>query len=416
MRAQASSIVTVLVLGLSGCLGGSSPDFTLEQAGTPASDPTYHVAEQLLESVHDAVARGSTVTVQAMLVRDILGFDALGTPREFKVRLKLSQLVSPAAWAEIGNQPAEFPFVEAYEGFVEGKPDQLVRLTLTDDWARGSVRVNDRTYLIRVGLNGNLPWSDSIGAAMGQSGGNPPWTATSRTPSLYDPAEWKDEQEDCLRLAPPFVTPTTDMARASKSPLRARIVLDGDAQFAQQLGDQAFPIMVAMLNEMDSIYEYEVGIRYTIMGVHLHTDAKYFPKPGNGAPLKQLGAYWNERSAVGRDLLHLFTGQASDFAQANCIGGAGKAQYAYTFTPLGWERNTTVFHTQAFAHELGHIFSAHHHYGNHVETIDPNAGALSVPGYATIMIQGYTPGARPVFSTISKSVIRGWAENNLKST
>lgn len=33
---------------------------------------------------------------------------------------------------------------------------------------------------------------------------------------------------------------------------------------------------------------------------------------------------------------------------------------------------------------------------------------------ATLMIQRYTPGIRPVFSTISKSVIRGWAEEHVQ--
>lgn len=428
MRVILPPVLAAAVLA-SGCLGGGNVNPLADDLGVGASLPAqaYRVVEELRARVHVAVSAGAPVEVQAARVLDTLGvFDGVDNPIAFQVVLQPSNLLTPDTWAEIDLEKVQIPAIEVYEGHVKDKPDQLVRLTFGDEWARGSIRAGDFAYLIRVGLNGNLPFlpGEADHAAAGPSASTWTWSGGS-LPERYDPPEWTDDdEEDCLRLAPPYVTPMTDSGRTSKTALRARVILDGDHEFLKQTQDDAFALMVAMINEVDSIYAHEVGIRFQVVGLHVNTDKDYFPKPTQRAPLGKLAEYWNAdaRSSTPRDMIHLFTGHASSYAQANCIGGAGRPQYAYTFTPLGWERTSTVFHTNAFAHELGHIFSAHHHYGNHVGATtlpaDPTSAGqwLAAPGYATIMIQGYTPGFRPVFSTLSKSVIRGWAEENLKAS
>ncbi|HWG92481.1 MAG TPA: zinc-dependent metalloprotease family protein [Candidatus Thermoplasmatota archaeon] len=403
--------LAVLLTGalvLAGCLAPAADETapTLNEADTT---PTlgklmpYAPARALAEAAALVATSGGVVTVTGYPVVERLptASDALGRPRTFELELKPSPMLTNATWAEVDGVRVTMPAVAVYEGHVKGAADQLARLTVTDAWARGSVRVGDVTYLIRVGLDGNLPYVlPEEQAAKAPANGSWTWTSTAPAPGLFDPPGW--QEHECLLLVPPHVTPMLDLGRPTSNALTARIVLDGDAEYMNQTGAHAFPLLVAMLNEVDAIYEHEVGIRFEIVGLHLNSDPAFYPDPLEEAPQAKMMEYWNARKDVDRDIVHLVTGQRSNYAMANCIGGAGQPEIAYTFTPLNWERDYLVFHTQAYAHELGHIFSAHHHYGNHAEST-----------LATIMIQGYTPGLRPVFGTLEKSVIRGWAEEYL---
>ena len=407
MRALLAALVVLPLLA--GCVA----DPPLQGAAVePDATVTAPLAEfapamQLRALVEAAVASGEPVQLLAAPENDALGRGLLGAPRAFEVVLQPSAVLNESTWAEVDGERVPFPDVKAYEGHVEDAPDRLVRLTVTPEWARGTVRVGDVQYLIRVGLHGNLPYyapdTELEGArAVHASAG---WSPL-QMPMTYD--RNGQEPEDCLRPVPMDVTPMVEpLGGATKaSALTARLVMDGDAYYAHQLGPHALPMLVAFANEVDAIYQHEVGIRFALVGLHLNTDVEYYPDPEEEAPLGKLAEYWNARPDVKRDAVHVVTGQTSSYAQANCIGGVGYPDTGYTFTPLNWERQYVVFHGQAFAHELGHIFSAHHHYGNHVES---NGGT----GLATIMIQGYTPGAKPVFGSLEKSVIRGYAENHL---
>lgn len=354
--------------------------------------------------IEAAIAAGEPVTLPVMPVQEMAGLDvSFGEPVERSLVLVPSRLMEAAPWAERDGVRIPFPALAAYEGYVEGEEDQLVRLTVTPQWARGSVRIGDDEHVIRVNMDANFPRSP--GGALTMRASSFPLASQAR-PAIEGASY---QEEDCLRPVPPFVQPMTDPGRSAAAPLTARIVLESDRQLTEALGDDAAAMMVAMLHEMDSIYDHEIGVRYTLVGVHL-TTTDYYPEMGATSatgsaeydPFPALAQRWNARADVERDVVHLFTGQPTGFAQANCIGGAGDAAIAYAFTPVPWEREYPTFHTRAFAHEFGHLFSAHHQYGNPIE------GPL-----ATIMLQGYTPGAKPVFGSLEKAVIRGWAEENL---
>lgn len=406
------------VLVLAGCVDPQAQGSTVDALSTGPGDG-YAPVLDLASRIETAVAADAPLNVTAFYESDPLGRGLLGAPVTVSVRLQPSAVLAAAPWAEVDGTRVDFPNVRAYEGRVDGRDDGFVRLTLTKDWARGTIRINDTQLLIREGLLGNLPHPTP---SMVRPPANAYAYDASTETRFFDPGG--QEGHDCIRPVPSDVTPMVEPlpGPTTKSMLTARIVLDADAQAKEMLGDDLFPMMVAFLNEVDSIYEHEVGIRLQLVGVHQNSDPEYYPDPAERAPLRKLAEYWNARPDVPRDVVHMFTGQPSNFAQANCIGGAGMPELAYTFTPLNWARDTVVFHEQAMAHELGHIFSAHHHYGNHVEAMWGSAAAramgqgVGVPaqaGLATIMIQGYTPGSKPVFGTMEKSVIRGWAENHL---
>jgi hypothetical protein len=372
-------------------------------AGCAAVEPPAPIApldiveadpfEASVRELRDAILAG-TATLEGetsfLLVDDPRYLRA----KSFEVELKPSTLVSEDIWAELDGAATQVPFVETYAGHVMGEPDQVVRLTLTHEWAAGTIRVDNQNYRIRVNMDGNFPAGYPLQAPEGR---------VAAPPSTWHFDRNGVEPHDCLSLLPMEHSPLLP-GRAKATQLVAKVVLDGDAAYLQRLEHHAFPMMVAFLNEVDGIYDHQLGIRFQVVGLHLHSDPEALSQPETQSPLGQLAAYWNERPDLDRDIVHLYTGWESSYAQANCIGGAGMPELAYTFTPIQWaqEEYGILRHTQTYAHELGHIFNAHHHYGNPLE-----AGVST-----TIMHQGAQK-INPAFSTLSRDVIRGWAEAHL---
>lgn len=393
---------------MAGCLAEPGPagdgGGPAEPAGASGPALPDEVAS-LRDALRAAAAGNGTVTVMARPVTGLGGLGGLafpeqvGDPVAFDVSPSPSRIVTDRTWAEVNATRVPMPFVEAYEGHVEGRPDAPFRLVLTGTWARGVVRIDDRTHLVRVGLDGNLP------APPNGSRAGPAWPAATTgpwPPGRLDPPGWPDRQpDDCLLLVPPHVEPVVGGGAFDGEVLWTDVVLDADAAVKARLGNHSFPMMVAMVHELDAIWAHQVGVRFRLVGLHLHGDPAALPEPREGDPLGPLAEYWNARD-VERDLVHLVSGHDHGVAEANCVGGVGDPEVAYTFTPLPWDERFAVFHTNAMAHEVGHIFSAHHHYGNHVESEG-----------ATIMIQGYTPGLHPLFSSLSKSVMRGYGQERL---
>lgn len=386
---------------------GSAPGAAPAAATSSPPPPPNGAMSDLWIQIEQALPTGAAVSLPASPEGDLYGITAyLQDERTFQVVLQRSQALAADAWAKVEDETVPLPAVWAYEGHVEGKPEQTVRLTLADDWARGSIRVGDALHLVRINLEGNLPKASASAAAVA-SAPRVETTPSGQRRAMYEPAD--HEEVACSAWAPPYLKPMTNAGRATEAPIFIDAIADGDRAYADLLGKDAFPMMVAMMHEADAIYDHQVGVRLRIVGLHLHEDAARIPAPsdlmsGENVPLGPLEDYWNVRRDVARDFVHLFTGHASGYAQANCIGGVGHPEVAYAFTPVRWEAQSGTFHTRALAHELGHLFAAHHHYGNHVESVG-----------ATLMVQGYTPGDRPVFSTLTKSVIRGWAEEGMHS-
>lgn len=399
--------------------------------GTDGNDPVPYWPERdwrpavrnLASKIQRALDADRPVELTVQAVEDTpYGLQGrMGEERTFEVALNRSSVLPSDAWAEIGRTKVPMPFVRAYEGHVVGEPDDLVRLTYTRQWVRGTVHVDDappaqaaptpsqredRTYLLRMGTAADgVPGDAEGGGEGGQRTSADPASARSAGgageggvyPSLRGDVR---SQEPCGLAMDHAPQPVLD--GASLEPITYRLVLDGDRLFRNVTGRDGIPLLVAFANEVDGIYADEVGIRIEVAGVHVHTEEDPLPVDASGSRLSALETYWNDRSGIARDSVHLVTGADLGYGVANCLGAAGFPQQAYSLTPLVWAEEFAVFHRQAMAHELGHLLDAAHRYGNHAEST-----------LATVMIQGYTPGVRPAFSTLSNSVMRAWASEHL---
>ena len=322
------------------------------------------------------------------------------------VALTRSRMLDEDTFFQINTVDHTGPFVRVYEGHVVDRADSLVHLTLADDFLRGVVRIGNDLYLVRIGMLGNLP------VAL-RDGGDP--TYVRRQPQSGDPVGCPadpipNNNQDVPgvngghRLLPPYLSPQFILARGEAPELEARIILDADLDAYRDWGRHLPAMMIAMHVEQSVTYRHQVGVRLRIAGVHLNTIEGYYPEPfDTPATFDYMEAWWGGYMADRRDIVHLLTGKLIDTYMASCIGAAG-TPYGYFYTSTDSEYEVASFHgINVMSHEIGHLFGAHHHYANHVE----------YPGSATLMLQGYTPGDIPVFSSLSRGVIRGWAEQYL---
>lgn len=322
------------------------------------------------------------------------------------VVLSRSKMLGEETFFQINTMDYAGPFVRIYEGHAAGNPNSLVHLTLADDFMRGAARINDDLFLIRIGTEGNLP------AELAQ-GGSPAYVA--RKPASGEPVgcpadDIPNNNQDLPntngghRLIPPYLSPEYALGIGDAPELEARIILDADLAAYREWGRHLPAMMIAMQVEQALTYRHEVGIRFRITGVHLNTIKGYYPEPlDTPATFDYMESWWGHYQVETRDIVHLLTGQPINTYMASCIGAAGSA-YGYFYTSTHSETAMPGFRNMNFiSHEIGHLFSAHHHYANHAES----------PGSATLMLQGYTPGDMPVFSSLSRGVIRGWAEEYL---
>lgn len=167
---------------------------------------------------------------------------------------------------------------------------------------------------------------------------------------------------------------------------------------------------------------------YAPLGItlSLHSDnAVTFNGNDSVSLINQAKAYFGGARPAGADVVALLTNAdivtaVDNQGQADCIGGVGLADRAFlvaedTAVTLdipdeGFGIAPVMFYAQfpgkVLAHEIGHLFGAHHHYGNCVEGI-PSEPLEVAP--CTLM----GPVADFVsynFSTANAAIVRGHAE------
>ena len=392
------SVLLLAGILLSACTGGGD-SAALDYQKIDGACTRPEVCE-MLERIEASIAANSVVVVPTVKLVSQLGADIHGDKQDLELRLTHSKVLAPDAFFEINGLPAEKPFMRAYEGHVEGMPSNIAHVLVSEDFIRGAVRMGDDMNLIRIAMKGNRPLD------MPRRPPAPEPAPSKKPPASPQPSECPSDMflnAAEVRAVPPYMSPMHSVGPAAKPLLKSRVILDADYKAVQLWGERHLPaMMVGMMMEMDLTYRYEVGVRHTIVGVHINKIPSFYQDTTPSDPFTEMARWWDRHHAAERDVVHLYSGYDTGYAQANCIGSIGTTA-GYSFSPIPWEEQNVWFHQNVLAHKLGHLYSAHHHYGNHAESY-----------LATIMIQGYTPGEQPQFGSIERTVIRGWAEEYLQ--
>lgn len=349
--------------------GGNATDDARNRSAPEDAAPDDPEIRRLWEQ-----ARNGTVEVQA-------GGEA------FTLDVAPHALVAEDAFVETDRSPVEAPWTGTFEGQVEGAPDSEVRLLFAEDWLGGVVYQGTATYL--VGHDGNA-WA-TLDHATGAA--SPFATANGGVPT-FSPDRVDQTDVACLHPAPTPASPVLPVD--DPDPITVDVIVDTDPSVAETYDEDPKRLGLLWISMVDAIYEDELGLRLNVVGLHTATEGHGY---GDEDPLEELADRWNQRDEP-RDLVHLFTARNLGYAQANCIGGAGHPEIAYTFTEMTWAPRN---HLMAVAHELGHIFSAHHHYANCAES----------RVLCTTMINSASLSVKNVFSSVNKAAIRGWAEEHV---
>jgi hypothetical protein len=226
------------------------------------------------------------------------------------------------------------------------------------------------------------------------------------------------EQGDCLELVPAAIAlPVVD--NGQRIELSVMLLLDGtDANVAQQLMERA-AVSYSPLG-IDLVLKRTRPVNYTsILSGDLIRDAKITVggKPPKGIDL--VGVFTNKQ-------MQGVAGGATVVGQADCIGGVRWPEHSFfvvsdirdiedpqtgttgTLNQLGFNPNVDAT-AEVFAHEIGHLMGAHHHYANCVEgnlasggdgDISPCSLMFNAVNFASLR-----------FTVLSGAVVRGHAVN-----
>jgi Metallo-peptidase family M12B Reprolysin-like len=209
---------------------------------------------------------------------------------------------------------------------------------------------------------------------------------------------------ECTEVVPASVAPPSSERRA----LVARVLLDGvDATQAAGFTAQA-------------------ARAYDGVGIDFVVDA-YEPVSLSGDDaqglIDQSKTHFGGARPAGVDVVYTLTGkdiqaggQTAVAGLADCIGGVAFPDRAFAvgevMNPDGIDFGLGTFTSnltaKVFAHEVGHLMGAHHHYANCAEGIPSDPDEIGTP--CTLMFNDVGL-VSLVFSTVNNLVVRGHSES-----
>ncbi|HEX6187234.1 MAG TPA: M12 family metallo-peptidase [Pyrinomonadaceae bacterium] len=273
----------------------------------------------------------------------------------------------------IAQQLARTP-VHTFKGEVRGLPQAQARLTIEPDSIEGSIITKSERYFIQPARAlSRAARSDEF---VFYRGSDVIKDAGECGVTLAD--EVAAEEERALSTAGSGSKTSASNFETSEitslSPLKiVRLATDADAEYVAALGGvaQANNQIVNIMNQVDGIYQVEIGVTFQIVGQNAWTDVATDPYTDldAGDRLNEFRTRWNSAPpiAAARDLAHLWTGQdltgstiGVAFVGVVCVSSSSSYGLSQRF-PVNQAGNPITASTVVLtAHEIGHNFSARH--------------------------------------------------------
>jgi hypothetical protein len=165
------------------------------------------------------------------------------------------------------------------------------------------------------------------------------------------------------------------------SPLSVvRLATDADAEYVAALGSAAAANsqIMSIMNQVDAIYQVELGLTFQIVLQNSWTDAATDPytTTAPSSLLAEFRTYWNANfTSVQRSMAHLWTGKDLDgttigIAHVGSVCLVPTSSYGVSqLFPMTGSNAITIQTVSLTAHEMGHSFSARH----------PNQATTEIP-------------------------------------
>ena len=307
-------------------------------------------------------------------------FDLKVAPHDIRSDDYVAQVIGSDG---IAQKLARSP-VSTFKGEVSGLPQAQARLTIEQDSIEGSIITKSERYYIqparalsRASRSDEFVFyraSDVIKDA-GECGVTLADEVAAEEERARSTAESGSKSSSASNFEASEIT--------SLSPIKiVRLVTDADAEYVSALGGvtQANTQIVSIMNQVDGIYQVEIGVTFQIVGQNAWSDAATDPYASTavscpsppGACVTLLNEFrdrWNSNPPIpnARDLAHLWTGKDLDgstigvaFVGVVCVSSLGSYGLSQRY-PITQPGNPITASTVVLtAHEIGHNFSARH--------------------------------------------------------
>lgn len=304
----------------------------------------------------------------------------------------------------------------ALRGEVVGEPGSIVAATVFDGMVLGHIDAPS------VGVITLAQTSEPV-AVTPAAGAQLPHGRLAEPLAEADPFEFVNGNHDlmgtlkCLQPYPHAAAPPLGLV-SGWSQRSFDISVAVDSAFTTEWGASWASVATSWMNSVDLIYQRDLSMRLTVIDMHAHA-ASVFPGTESNVLLANSKSHYDAAHAtMFRENVHLLTGKevTNALGQANCIGGAGNRAIAYTmgqaanFDPINFF-GFSIYgdgYMKIIGHEMGHILSGHHHYGNCAEATAEFR--TSRPGDVCTLMFPYVDFITPRFGSVNRLVERGWAD------
>ena len=302
-------------------------------------------------------------------------FDMKVAPHDIRSADYVAQVIGSDG---IAQKLARTP-VNTFKGEVRGLPQAQARLTIEQNSIEGSIITKSERYFIQPARA--LSRASRSDEFVFYRGSDVIKDAGECGVTLADEVAAEEERARSTvgsgsKSASVSNFETSEIS--SLSPLKiVRLVTDADAEYVLASGGviQANNQIVSIMNQVDGIYQVEIGVTFHVVGQNAWSDAATdpytstvvtCPNPPNGCVtlLNEFRNRWNSSPplTMTRDLAHLWTGKDLDgstigvaFVGVVCVSAANS--YGLSQRITNPNPASTIVLT---AHEIGHNFSARH--------------------------------------------------------
>ncbi|HSS19916.1 MAG TPA: zinc-dependent metalloprotease family protein [Pyrinomonadaceae bacterium] len=284
--------------------------------------------------------------------------------------------------------------IRTYRAVVTNLDNAGARLTIDAETVEGLIFTNEGLYFLEParkfskGENAKEFWIYEAAELIG---------ASPLFCGLDQPHRITSDRSERARSNPKAFTPARVLELATEA----------DFEYVSALGDstRANNEILSVLNQIEGIYERDLGIRFDVVFQHtwLTPDDPYSTTVAR-TNLDQLRAYWNTNLVgVHRDLTHMWSGKTFDagiggIAAVGVVCSAPDRSYSVTkrfdFAP---------FNVGVPAHEIGHNFGATH----------PEEAAPPITECRNTLMDGsFTTSFSRAFCQFSQNEITNYFANN----
>jgi hypothetical protein len=343
---------------------GALAQQTLTNQGKPSTVLQY-------EPVEPITAASSALSDQTATAQGALEISLYAYGRKFELELEPNPIFANNAeniWVDSQSQATEAPSISLYKGTVKGEPGSWVRVSLRDGSLDGMVWTQGEIYFLEPGTRffsgTDAPPYGTVMYRMSDTTST--WELGScalETPSVALNLEGHSHLHNPFGDYRELTSHLQEIA-ASGTLKQLEIALVADYEYYQEHGANSAADMQNILNQIDGIYQAELGVTLHVAGTVVFTTSSdpFSSTTDPSALLQEFSNYRSSTSGVAHTagLAHLFTNR--DIA-SNVIGIAWLGVLCNNYYGTGLSQDFTSENKSLVlltAHEIGHNFNAPH--------------------------------------------------------